>query len=69
MTTDANEYTLNKPGYLTCPDCGGALTKIEDGPIPKYVCHIGHILTGEANGLPVMSQVVRRAIFHFQALA
>jgi two-component system chemotaxis response regulator CheB len=48
MTTDTNEYTLNKPGHLTCPECGGALTKIEDAPIPKYRCHIGHVLTGEA---------------------
>lgn len=48
MATDSNEYTLNKPGHLTCPECGGALTKIEDGPIPRYVCHIGHTLTGEA---------------------
>lgn len=48
MTTASNEYTLNKPGHLTCPECGGALTKIEEGPIPRYVCHIGHALTGEA---------------------
>lgn len=48
MTTDTNEYTLNRPGHLTCPECGGALTRIEDGPVPKYVCHIGHVLTGEA---------------------
>jgi two-component system chemotaxis response regulator CheB len=33
---------------LTCPECGGALTKIEKEPIPKYACHIGHVLTGEA---------------------
>jgi two-component system, chemotaxis family, protein-glutamate methylesterase/glutaminase len=48
MTTDTNEYTLNKPRHLTCPECGGALTRLEGGPIPKYVCHIGHVLTGEA---------------------
>ena len=48
MTTVSNEYTLNKPDHLTCPECGGALTKIEDGPITRYVCHIGHALTGEA---------------------
>jgi two-component system chemotaxis response regulator CheB len=44
----SEEYVLNRPSTLTCPDCGGALTKIESEPIPKYVCHIGHVLTGEA---------------------
>ena len=42
------EYVLDRPGHLTCPECGGALTKIESDPIPKYACHIGHVLTGEA---------------------
>jgi two-component system chemotaxis response regulator CheB len=42
------EYVLDRPGHLTCPECGGALTKIEGDPIPKYACHIGHLLTGEA---------------------
>jgi two-component system, chemotaxis family, protein-glutamate methylesterase/glutaminase len=46
--TDGNEYTLNKPDHLTCPECGGALAKVDGNPIPKYVCHIGHVLTGEA---------------------
>lgn len=44
----AAEYVLDRPGHLTCPECGGALTKIENDPIPKYACHIGHVLTGEA---------------------
>jgi two-component system chemotaxis response regulator CheB len=44
----AAEYVLDRPGHLTCPECGGALTKIESDPIPKYACHIGHVLTGEA---------------------
>ena len=42
------EYVLNKPTHLTCPECGGALAKIKSDPIPKYACHIGHVLTGEA---------------------
>lgn len=44
----SSEYVLDKPDHLTCPECGGALRKIESDPIPKYACHIGHVLTGEA---------------------
>jgi len=44
----SEEYTLNRPTSLTCPECGGALAKVESEPILKYVCHIGHELTGEA---------------------
>ena len=44
----SDHYVLNRPTALTCPECGGALAKDESDPIPKYVCHIGHVLTGEA---------------------
>lgn len=44
----SENYVLDQPTGLTCPECGGALAKIESQPIPKYVCHIGHELTGEA---------------------
>jgi two-component system chemotaxis response regulator CheB len=44
----SEEYQLNRPSSLTCPECGGALAKIEGDPIPRYACHIGHVLTGEA---------------------
>lgn len=44
----SEEYTLNQPTGLTCPECGGALAKVDGDAIPKYVCHIGHELTGEA---------------------
>jgi two-component system chemotaxis response regulator CheB len=44
----SSEYVLDKPDHLTCPECGGALARIEGDPIPKYACHIGHVLTGEA---------------------
>jgi two-component system, chemotaxis family, protein-glutamate methylesterase/glutaminase len=44
----SSHYVLDKPDHLTCPECGGALTKVEGDPITKYRCHIGHVLTGEA---------------------
>jgi two-component system chemotaxis response regulator CheB len=44
----SEEFVLDRPTALTCPECGGALAKVEGEPLPKYVCHIGHVLTGEA---------------------
>jgi two-component system chemotaxis response regulator CheB len=44
----SEEYILDRPFSLTCPECGGALAKIEGRPLTKYACHIGHVLTGEA---------------------
>src|SRR5690349_11934550 len=44
----SEEYVLNRPTGLSCPECGGALAKVDAEPIAKYVCHIGHELTGEA---------------------
>jgi len=41
-------YTMNKPYALTCPECGGALFPPEEGPFPRYVCHIGHKLSWPA---------------------
>jgi two-component system, chemotaxis family, protein-glutamate methylesterase/glutaminase len=41
-------YTLNRPAALACPECGGTLRVDRDGPVLRYVCHIGHVLTGEA---------------------
>ena len=42
------EYVLDRPTSLTCPECGGALAKINGRAIPHYACHIGHVLSGEA---------------------
>jgi len=27
---------------LTCPDCGGALMEVQDGPLLRFRCHVGH---------------------------
>jgi two-component system chemotaxis response regulator CheB len=57
----SEEYVLNKPTHLSCPECGGALAKIESDPIPKYACHIGHVLTGEAM-LEAQDEVIERSL-------
>jgi len=31
-----------KPSMLTCPDCGGALMEVEDVPLLRFRCHVGH---------------------------
>ena len=44
----SEQYVLNKPTSLTCPECGGTLKKVDGDALTKYECHIGHVLTGEA---------------------
>ena len=41
------EYKLDQPVAVTCPDCGGALRRIELGTLTQFACHIGHIYTAE----------------------
>ncbi len=41
------EYKLDQPVAVTCPDCGGALRRIELGTLVQFGCHIGHIYTAE----------------------
>ena len=33
---------------LSCPDCGGALWHLHDGPPPRYRCHVGHAYTARS---------------------
>jgi len=44
MTAD---YKLDDPVAVTCPDCGGALRRIELGTLTQFRCHIGHVYTAE----------------------
>ena len=41
------EYDLDDPVAVTCPDCGGALRRIELGTLTQFRCHIGHMYTAE----------------------
>ena len=42
---------------LTCPDCGGALWKMEHGRVQRFRCHTGHAFTAE-----VLSENSRQAL-------
>jgi len=44
MTAD---YKLDEPVAVTCPDCGGALRRMELGTLTQFGCHIGHVYTAE----------------------
>ncbi|TWA59771.1 two-component system chemotaxis response regulator CheB [Azospirillum brasilense] len=33
---------VGKPSTLSCPDCGGNLVEIEDGPLLRFRCKVGH---------------------------
>lgn len=32
----------NEPIAFTCPECGGALLRVKDGPSTQFRCHVGH---------------------------
>ena len=38
------EFTasIGRPSTLTCPECGGNLVEIEDGPLLRFRCKVGH---------------------------
>ena len=40
-------YTHDQPVAITCPDCGGALRRIEVGSLTQFRCHIGHVYNAE----------------------
>ena len=42
-----DEYRLDRPTSISCPDCGGVLARKPGGPTTLYRCHIGHTLTIE----------------------
>lgn len=43
----AEEYRLDRPTAMSCPDCGGAMATETRDQVTLYRCHIGHVLTIE----------------------
>jgi two-component system chemotaxis response regulator CheB len=41
------EYKLDRPVAVTCPECGGAMRTELSGTLLQFRCHIGHVLTAE----------------------
>lgn len=60
-----SERTFERPLTVTCPDCGGALKRLDTGSIVKFGCHIGHTYTAEimaAAQFEEMEKVMRAAV-------
>jgi two-component system chemotaxis response regulator CheB len=43
----SEEYRMDQPVALTCPECGGAVERENAGTLLQFRCHIGHVLTAE----------------------
>jgi two-component system chemotaxis response regulator CheB len=39
---------IGKPTLLTCPDCGGTLSELQDPQPLRYRCHTGHAYTAKS---------------------
>jgi two-component system, chemotaxis family, protein-glutamate methylesterase/glutaminase len=60
-----SSQTFERPLTVTCPDCGGALKRMEVGSIVKFGCHTGHIYTAEIMAtaqFEEMEKVMRAAV-------
>lgn len=56
---------FERPLTITCPDCGGALKRLEFGSLIKFGCHIGHSYTADimaAAQFEEMEKVMRAAV-------
>jgi len=47
---------------LTCPECGGSLWEIDDGPVLRHRCHAGQAYDGHLL-LAERSELVERALW------
>lgn len=52
-------FAVGRPNLLSCPECGGNLTEIDDGPLVRYRCKVGH-----AYGPDSLAHAHREAVEH-----
>lgn len=46
-TVSDDTQTVGKPTTLSCPECGGGLSEIHDGPVLRFRCQVGHAYSPE----------------------
>jgi two-component system, chemotaxis family, protein-glutamate methylesterase/glutaminase len=46
----------------SCPDCGGSLWQVDEGPLLRFRCHVGHVFGSEAL-LNMKSEEVEAALW------
>lgn len=39
---------IASPTTLSCPECGGGLSEIQDGPTLRFRCHVGHAFSPDS---------------------
>ncbi|PWC87201.1 chemotaxis protein CheB [Azospirillum sp. TSH100] len=47
-TVSDDTQTVGKPTTLSCPECGGGLSEIHDGPVLRFRCQVGHAYSPDA---------------------
>jgi two-component system chemotaxis response regulator CheB len=49
FTTVAEDTkAIGSPTTLSCPDCGGGLSEIRDGPVLRFRCQVGHAFSPDS---------------------
>jgi two-component system chemotaxis response regulator CheB len=56
-------FELGKPSMLTCPECHGALLRMNDEIILRFRCHTGHAFTADSL-LAALSERVEDALWN-----
>ncbi len=51
---------LGKASRFTCPECGGELWEIVDGPLLRYRCHVGHAFSSDVMHAAQAEQIERK---------
>lgn len=58
----ADMKALGTVSRYTCPECGGALWELKEGPWKRYLCHAGHGYSAEAL-LEGQTKIVEEAMY------
>jgi two-component system chemotaxis response regulator CheB len=52
---------IGRRSVLSCPDCGGVMWEVDDGPVSRFRCHVGHAYTADLMSL-ALDDSLRRAL-------